>query len=120
MELCCVAPECPEAAHPIYPMCACLLAEEALDEMQIGSPKRDSRLGSEMLLRREGKVGYNGDRKDSKTHSSRKKKSKGSEEKSSSSAAELAQLFTTTLDGRNAISANDEIDNSGNVVKLEM
>ena len=97
-----------------------LLAEEALNELQVGSPKKDSRLGSEMLLRREGKTGSSGERKDGKAHNPRKKKSKGSDEKSSSSVVDLAQLFTTTLEGRNAISANDEIDNSGNVVKSEM
>ena len=73
-----------------------------------------------MLLRSGEKVGSSGDKKDGKAHNVRRKKSKGVEEKSSSSVVDLAQLFTTTLEGRNTISANDEIDNSGNVVKPEM
>ena len=68
-----------------------------------------------MLLRRGGKSASNEDKKDGKARNVRKKKSKV-EEKSASSVVDLAQLFTTTHEGRNTISANDEIDHSGNVV----
>lgn len=113
---------CENATVPPHPMRSnvYLLAEEALDETQVGIPRKDSRLGSEMLQRRGEKAGSSGDKKDSKAHNIRRKKGKGAEEKSSSSVVDLAQLFTTTLEGRNTISANDEIDNSGNVVKPEM
>ena len=97
-------------------MCLFTFTEDALDELEVGSPKKDSRLGSEMILRRAEKSATYEDKKDGKARNVRKKKPKGGEEKSTSSVVDLAQLFTTTHEGRNTISANDEIDNSGNVV----
>ena len=87
------------------------------------SPQVDSRSGSE-LLQREQESEDVSDRKDSKQRKAKKKKSKGSDERSNPSnpsATELTSLFTTApKDGRVMISANDNIDVSGNVVQPEM
>ena len=75
----------------------------------------DERSGSDMLLREEKMA-----EEEKKNRINKKKKSK-MEDKSNSAAVEIAQLFTAPLsDGRNTISANDDIDQSGNVIKPEL
>jgi tetratricopeptide (TPR) repeat protein len=93
---------------------------ETVSESIPKSPQSDSRTGSE-LLQREQECEEGLDKKEGKQRKAKKKKSKGSDEHSNSAAAEISQLFTlASNDGRTIISANDDIDHSGNLVSSEI